>query len=70
MERILLLLKRSDAQEAALQTLMEQQQDKSSPNHHKWLTPDEFGKQFGPSDADPQAVTTSIILKASPSMRQ
>jgi subtilase family serine protease len=57
MQRILLLLKRSDVQEAALQSLMEAQQDKSSPSFHKWLTPDEFGKQFGPSDADVQAVT-------------
>jgi hypothetical protein len=57
MPRILLLLKRSDQQEAALQSLMEAQQDKSSPNYHAWLTPDQFGKQFGPSDADLQAVT-------------
>ena len=57
MQRILLLLKRSDVQEAALQSLMEAQQDKSSPSFHKWLTSDEFGKQFGPSDADVQAVT-------------
>src|SRR6266481_3628696 len=57
MQRILLLLKRSAAQQAALQSLMEAQQDKSSPSFHKWLTPDEFGKQFGPSDADVQAAT-------------
>src|SRR6266481_1701026 len=57
MQRILLLLKRSDVQDAALQSLMEAQQDKSSPSFHKWLTSDEFGKQFGPSDADVQAVT-------------
>src|SRR6266851_6279181 len=46
MPRILLLLKRSDQQEAALQSLMEAQQDKSSPNYHAWLTPDQFGKQL------------------------
>ena len=57
MDRILLLLKRSEDQETALQALVEAQQDKSSPNYHGWLTPDEFGKQFGPSDADLQAVT-------------
>src|SRR6266851_5340307 len=57
MPRILLLLKRSDQQEAALQSLMEAQQDKSSPNYHAWLTPDQFGKQFGASDTDLQAVT-------------
>ena len=57
MDRILLLLKRSEDQETALQALVEAQQDKSSPNYHAWLTPDGFGKQFGPSDADLQAVT-------------
>jgi subtilase family serine protease len=57
MTRILLLLKRSEAQEAALQSFMEQQQDKSSPNYHQWLTPAEFGAQYGPADSDVQAVT-------------
>ena len=57
MDRILLLLKRSEDQETALQASLEAQQDKSSPNYHAWLTPDGFGKQFGPSDADLQAVT-------------
>jgi len=37
--------------------LMDAQQDKSSPRYHAWLTPDEFGEQFGPSDADLLAVT-------------
>ena len=57
MTRMLLLLKRSDAQETALQDYLGQQQDKSSPNFHRWLTPQEFGTQFGPADADIQAVT-------------
>lgn len=39
MKRMLLLLKRSDEQEAALQDYLEKQQDKSSPNFHQWLTP-------------------------------
>ena len=57
MDRMLLVLKRSPQQEAALEKLMAEQQDKSSPNFHKWLTPEEFGQQFGPSDQDIQAVT-------------
>jgi subtilase family serine protease len=36
---------------------MEEQLTKSSTNYHKWLTPEEFGKQFGPADVDIQAVT-------------
>lgn len=55
--RMLLLLHRSAEQEKALQQLMEEQQSKSSPNYHAWLTPQQFGKQFGPADEDIQAVT-------------
>ena len=55
--RMTLLLQRSPEQEVALRQLLDQQQDKSSPNYHKWLTPDEFGKQYGPADTDIQAVT-------------
>lgn len=55
--RILLLLQRSGEQEAALRQLMEEQQTRNSPNYHAWLTPEQFGKQFGPADADVQAVT-------------
>jgi hypothetical protein len=58
MERMLLVLKRSDAQEAALQALLDAQQDPGSPSYHQWLTPSAFGQQFGPSDLDIQAVAT------------
>lgn len=57
MTRMLLLLKRADDQEAALQQYLDSQQDKSSPNYHLWLTPEEFGANYGPADADVQAVT-------------
>lgn len=56
MQHMMLLLKRSPQQEAALDTLLAEQQDKKSPNYHKWLTPEEFGEQFGPSDQDIQTV--------------
>ena len=58
MNRIMLVLKRSADQETALQNLLTEQQVNSSPNFHKWLTPDQFGQQFGPADADIQAVTS------------
>ena len=58
MNRILLVLQRSPEQEAALQDLLVQQQVASSPTYHKWLTPEQFGQQFGPADADVQAVTS------------
>ncbi len=47
-----LVLSRTSAQEAALEQYLVQLQDKSSPNYHKWLTPDEFGKLYGPADSD------------------
>jgi Pro-kumamolisin, activation domain/Bacterial Ig-like domain (group 3) len=57
MQRMLLVLKRSDEQESVLRKLLDDQQDKASPNYHKWLTPEQFGRQFGPADQDIQAVT-------------
>jgi hypothetical protein len=57
MQRMLLVLKRSPLQESALRTLLDNQQDKSSPGYHAWLTPEQFGKQFGPTDADIRTIT-------------
>jgi pro-kumamolisin-like protein/Big-like domain-containing protein len=57
LRRMLLLLKRSQDQEAALQKLLDDQQSKPTPNYHAWLTPAQFGQQFGPADADIQTVT-------------
>ncbi len=57
MERILLVLKRSPEQELALRKFLDDQQDGSSPNYHNWLTPEEFGKHFGPTDSDMQTIT-------------
>jgi len=57
MNRMLLLLQRSEDKEASLKDLLDEQQMKSSAIYHQWLTPEEFGKQFGPADADIQAVT-------------
>jgi Pro-kumamolisin, activation domain/Bacterial Ig-like domain (group 3) len=56
MKRMLLVLKRSDQQEATLRRLIENQQDKNSPYYHQWLTPQEFGATFGPGDSDIAAV--------------
>jgi subtilase family serine protease len=56
LHRMLLVLKRSDQQETALRSLIENQQYKKSSSYHQWLTPQQFGAQFGPSDADVAAV--------------
>ena len=58
MDRMLLVLKRSPEQESTLQAMLDQQHDKSSANYHRWLTPDQFGQQFGPADQDIRAVTS------------
>ena len=58
MDRMMLVLKTTSAQGAALDTLLAQQQDRSSPNYHKWLTPQEFGAQFGASEVDVQKITS------------
>jgi len=57
MNRMLLLMQRSEEQEASLKDLLDEQQTKSSANYRHWLTPEEFGKQFGPADMDIQMVT-------------
>jgi Pro-kumamolisin, activation domain len=57
MERMILILKRSPEQEAALTAFMARQLDPKSPDFHHWLTPEEFGRIYGPSDYDISAVT-------------
>jgi hypothetical protein len=57
MKRMMLVLQRSPEQQAALGRFMDEQLSKDSPNFHKWLTPEQFGKEFGPADADIQTVT-------------
>jgi Pro-kumamolisin, activation domain/Bacterial Ig-like domain (group 3) len=70
---MVLLLQRSTEQQASLKQLLTDQQDKSSKNYHAWLTPDQFGKQFGPADSDIQAITDWLTsrgfaeIKVSPS---
>ncbi len=58
LNRMHLVLKRSAAQEAALKQLIDEMHTPGSPNYHQWLTPDQFGAQFGPSDQDIASVTT------------
>jgi phosphodiesterase/alkaline phosphatase D-like protein len=57
MQRMMLLLRRSPEQEAALAEFNARQLDPGSPDFHHWLTPEEFGALYGPSDNDIEAVT-------------
>lgn len=47
-----LVFSRSAAQQSALDALVEAQQNPASPQFHQWLSPEQFGAQFGASDAD------------------
>lgn len=58
LDRMLLILRRTPSQEDALKLLLDQQQNKSSQNYHRWLTPTEFGQQFGPSDQAIESITS------------
>src|SRR5579863_2600052 len=58
LERMVMVLKRSQEQEAALERFMAEQWDPKSANFHRWLEPEEFGRLYGPSDADIAAVTS------------
>lgn len=57
MERMLLVLKRDAAADAALQGLIAAQQDKASSSFHAWLSPEQFAERFGPSKSDIQTLT-------------
>ena len=56
LDRMLLVLGASPQQEQDLQNLLKSQQDRTSPNFHHWLTPEEFGQKFGPAPQDLAAV--------------
>jgi hypothetical protein len=63
MDRMLLLLQRAPEQEAALRQLLDDQLTLNSSKHHAWLNPEQFGAQFGPTDADIQATTNWLSAK-------
>ena len=52
LDRMHLVLSRSASQESALRELIGDMHTPGTASYHKWLTPDQFGKQFGPSDQD------------------
>ncbi len=57
MNRIILTFKLSRAKRAELTSLLASQQDPASPQYHHWLTPEEFGRRFGPDQSTVDAVT-------------
>ncbi len=57
MERMVLTVRVDPGKEAELDRLLAEQQDPASANFHRWLTPEEFGKRFGPAPEDIGAIT-------------
>jgi trimeric autotransporter adhesin len=69
MERMLLVLTRDAATGLALQDLLARQQEKSSPDFHGWLSPAQFGGEFGASRGDLQKLTGWLGSHGRPSWR-
>jgi trimeric autotransporter adhesin len=55
-DRLYLILKRSNAQEQALGQFLKDAHTPGTASYHRWLTPEEFGKRFGAADSDVAAV--------------
>jgi hypothetical protein len=51
-----LMFAKTSAEQAALDELLKEQQDPSSPSFHKWLTPEQFADRFGASQRDIAAI--------------
>jgi subtilase family serine protease len=49
---VALTFRLSPAQQSDLQELLREQQDRSSSNYHKWLTPEQYASRFGMSPND------------------
>jgi uncharacterized protein (TIGR03437 family) len=52
-----LVLRPSAEQQAALDQLLKDQQDPTSPNYHHWLSPYEYAQRFGASQEDIDHIT-------------
>jgi subtilase family serine protease len=58
-----LQLKRSAAQERAVETYVNSLTDRASPNYHHWLSADEFGQRFGVAQSDINRITAWLKAK-------
>ncbi len=55
--RLALVLKRSPERQQAFEQLLRDQQDPTSPNFHRWLSPLEIGERFGATQHDVDAIS-------------
>jgi subtilase family serine protease len=51
----------SPSQQAALDQLLAEQQDRTSPNYHKWLTPAQYADRFGLSQNDINKINLWLV---------
>ena len=58
---ITMVFQPTGAQQSDLETLLIQQQDRSSANFHRWLTPLQFGDRFGLAPADVAAIRSWLV---------
>src|SRR5579863_1688542 len=54
---ITLIMRPSATQQAALEQLLVEQQDPSSPHYHNWLTAEAYAERFGPTAADMEKIS-------------
>src|SRR5512146_1297972 len=57
LNRAMLMFRQTPAQQSDLDGLLADQMNPSSPNYHKWLTPEQFADRFGMSSNDLNKVT-------------
>lgn len=55
---VVMVTKPSAAQQAELEQLLAEQQDPTSANYHKWLTPEKYADRFGLSPSDTEKIST------------
>ena len=53
---VILGIKRTPAQQSAIEKFLGGQRDPASPNFHKWLTPEQYAAQFGLAGSDMDAI--------------
>jgi subtilase family serine protease len=61
--RVTMLFMPSALQQAALDKLIAQQQDETSPNYHQWITAEQFSQRFGLSQADIDKVSAWLLAQ-------
>jgi len=57
-QRMLLILNRPAEREASLQQFLRTVHTPGNASYHQWITPEQYGRQFGPANSDVQIATS------------